>query len=113
MYYQVARNYDEYLQICKDTRYKKTAENCYGTKCTPFSDTSKWEEFFDVELKANEHGVYLESVKEYSGDIPMKPKKSEYPVLVCYKFEKSFDRWGDLSVQIWDWIPLKKLGVSI
>jgi hypothetical protein len=91
MTFKLARNYREYLNICKSV-YLDTDDDA------PFSDLWKWENFFDAKIRYNEDtGEALETIESFIGPIKNKPNHSEYPVIVAYMFDKSEDRQGKLQ----------------
>lgn len=85
-----------------------------GRPTIPFEDLQEWEQFFQVELEADEDtGEYLQELKDFNGDIGYKPDPQEFPVIVTFGFEKSYDRMGDMSFQLWDWKSINELNLAV
>lgn len=98
--YKVCRNYNEYLQLCKSLH-------------NTIFDTEEWDDFFKAKLKINEEkDEYTETVEEYNGILGYSPDEQEYSLLVTYRFDTGRDRFGDITMQTWDWISLKELGLK-
>lgn len=92
---QIINNKDEMIQFIK-------------SKHNDFGCNEDWEYFFGFELKWDrETGEILETIDEYQGEFTKIPKDEEYPVVVAYNIERTYDRFGNVSLQLYDWISIK------
>ena len=115
MQFKTAKNYKEYLDICKTLHTEPLMQKAWSTKyIPPFEDLQEWESFFNVELQCDEDtGEYLINLKDFIGEVGLRPKESEYPILLVYSFDESNSRYGKCSNQVWYWKSLSEIGLEI
>ncbi|AJD93244.1 hypothetical protein JMA_39260 (plasmid) [Jeotgalibacillus malaysiensis] len=113
MKYLVARNYEEYLAICKSFLLEAVGEDGSDTY-VPFDSYEEWAEYFGAELPENEEGDEYLPIEDFAGELKMRPKENEYPVIVVHNFFKVEDIRNDkMPVQIFDWKSAGELTLKV
>ena len=113
MKYLVARNYEEYLTICKSFLLEAVGEDGSDTY-VPFDGYEEWAEYFGAELPENEEGDEYLPIEDFTGELQMRPKDAEYPVIVVHNFFMVEDiRNGKMPVQIFDWKSAGELTLMV
>lgn len=123
MHYQVIKDVEEYnkfaISLCVDTE-----EIDWFT--TNILDVDTWINVFEPELYEGDSdsssfaeggctvGFYLEDIQNYKGELRVRPKNEDFPVLVVYNFDFESHIWneGGGSVIILDFVSLKSLGLQ-
>lgn len=110
--YRIANNLSEYMAICKSTYFEETKDDGYSMKKTaPLNNFDEWVDFFGAwELRHIDDDADVEqALRDFNGEIDLKPDKKEFPVLVAFNFNEGGDRYGKVSSVVWDWTPLNDL----
>ena len=113
--YKKINNYDEYLEFCKSLFLKDIKLDAFSTNLIPaFGDADSWINFFeafelDDETKYDADDNWHEIIRNYKGDLNRKPENEQYPVLIAYLFEETWDRFGSGSIKIWDIVSEKEI----
>lgn len=91
----------DYISFVEDTR------DC-------FDCVEDWENFFGFCLECDDDGNELEDVWDYSkyDKFATEPLENEYPVVVYCTIDKGFDRFGNIDIRIFDYIPMNKLAAN-
>ncbi|MGF7535253.1 hypothetical protein AAGG74_16490 [Bacillus mexicanus] len=107
--YRVAKNYNEYLEICKETFLGSEGND------SVFQEPDSWFDFFGIyqfrDEKYDDVDNWEDIISGFNGEMDLKPDEEEFPVLVTYCFDSGFDRLGDMNIQMWDMISLKELNL--
>lgn len=109
--YKKINNYDEYLKFCKSLFLKDIKLDAFSKNLIPaFNDADSWIDFFEAyelndESKYDPDDNWHEIIKNFKGDLERKPEQEQYPVIIAYLFEDTWDRFGDGSIKIWDIVP--------
>lgn len=76
-----------------------------------FACAEDWEHYFGFELPIDDEGEELETLTEYARthSIDEEPQSCEYPVIVYCNFENEYDRFGKVTIRVFDMIPLNNL----
>lgn len=113
MIYRIARNYQEYLEICKELHFSLVGgDETSHTK--PLEDLLEWEEFFEANLPYDEENDVFLPLEEFDGDIGVKPEAHEYPVLVVHMFNSVVDfRNGNTDIRLFQWKSLDELTLKV
>lgn len=113
MIYRIARNYQEYLDICKEL-YTTPVGGDKTSHFIPFDDLQDWEQFFDVTLPYDEENDIYLPFADYTGEVGHKPEEAEYPVLVVHMFDVMEDfRNGDTIIRLFEWKSLDELTLKV
>lgn len=113
MEYRIARNYEEYLSICKDLLIESIGESDFGSY-VPFDCYEEWESYFEAELPVNEEDEEYLPIEAFNGTIGYRPSENEYPVLIVENFSVHSDfRNGDITTRFFEWKPLRELSLKI
>jgi len=104
-YFAKANNYDEYFTLVKEIYNEvEIYYNYINTEWTEKehlfnNDKESWYEFFDANYLDidfdNIEDVDLVDPKEYDGEIRVKPKEDEYPIVIV--FDGDLIIWQSLS----------------
>ncbi|WP_442637821.1 hypothetical protein [Rossellomorea marisflavi] len=113
MIYRIARNYQEYLEICKELHFSLVGGD-ETSHTIPLEDLQEWEEFFEATLPYDEENDVFLPLEEFDGDIGIKPESHEYPVLVVHMFDSVEDfRNGNTDIRLFEWKPLDELTLKV
>ena len=108
--YRVANNYEEYLEICKESFLGTNNEE------PVFFEVGEFLDFFGIyhyrDEKYDDIDDWQTEIKNYNGEMDIRPQEDEYPVMIVSHFDKEFDRCGELTTQIWEWKSLNELGLT-
>ena len=79
-----------------------------------FDCPEEWENFFGFCLECDDDGNELEDIWSYlkSNKFETEPLENEYPVVAYCNIDNSADRFGNFTIRIFDYIPMKKLAVN-
>lgn len=76
-----------------------------------FDCPESWEQFFGFRLMIDDEGNEIESVKDYAEHccFLFEPCVNEYPVIAYTNIDSGRDRFGEVSIRIFDYISLNEL----
>ena len=100
--FKLINTHQEYMQLTKEV-YKSDYFD---------GDVSRWHEYFETLESYHEDYSELEEwtdPSEYNGSMKNCPQQSEFPVVLYYTLESSWDRMGDFEINIWDWKSMEEL----
>ena len=118
----IINNHSEFVKLLK-WFLKHGAENCYGSDISMFNNI--WDICDELEVKYEDWeyseddedgGLLIKKVSELE-DFLLKnidkdtlvPSEDEYPILVNWYREESFDRMGSSSIKILNFIPMNNI----
>ncbi len=69
-----------------------------------FSCIEDWENYFGFTLQTDNDGIVLQTVKEYAQSNTIKSEPESYPYTCFYLHEDECDRFGDVTVSVFDFV---------
>lgn len=88
-----------YRISCRED-YLKFVEHCK----IDFKGIEDWEECFGFTLPSDDYGNITQSLKEYAKLNKLSNEPKSYPCTIFYLNDRGWDRFGDNTVQIFDYV---------